>query len=113
MSKQKRFSKDFEIQAEIIKQRRKLKTHLANAEKLEDERKAQLKMANKPDMKEHERAFYKDNAGELELKANKLRKRAFVIETKKLPALKEALAEFRTKPLPGFMGSDEGVVLHE
>lgn len=111
--KQKRFAKQFEIESEIIAQKRKMKTMLAKAEEIEEQKRAQVRLANKPDTKAGEREFYMENSRGIQAKADKLRESAFRIETKKLPSLKNALAEFKTTPLAGILGDDKGVVLRD
>jgi hypothetical protein len=113
MKKQKRFTKQFEIEAEIIAQKSKKKKLLVEAEKLEDKLKEQVKLANRPGISSNEREFFMDNSRVFKGKADRLRRRAFLIETQKLPALKNALAELKTQPLPGIIGEDTGVVLKD
>jgi hypothetical protein len=112
MSKQKRFTKQSEIEAEIIIQKRRMEVFIDKAVGLESASDRQFQLSKNQKLNGGERAFYQENSRELLFAAEKLRRRALFIETEKLKVLKEALAEFKTKPFP-FMGDDEGVVLHE
>ena len=108
---QKRFSKRFEIEAEIIAYKRKMKAHLKKAEAIEVRMRELYDKANNPANTSGEQEYFRDQGNFEKKKANACRRSAFLIEHNRLPALKEALADFATKPM-AFCGTDEGVVLH-
>jgi hypothetical protein len=110
MSTQKRFSKRFEIEAEIIAYKRKMKDKLVKAEAIEVKMRELYDKANNPANTKGEQEYFRDQGNFEKKKANALRRGAFLIEHNRLPQLKEALSEFATQPMP-FCGSDESVVL--
>jgi uncharacterized membrane protein YgaE (UPF0421/DUF939 family) len=100
MSKRKRFTKQFEIEAEILKHKHKLKKHLAEAERLEALSDKEFKKSFTTTYSEGERTFFADNGREFHVKAKKLRRSAFLIEQNMLPRLKQTFATFKTNTMP-------------
>jgi hypothetical protein len=106
--KQKRYTKRFEIEAEINKQKRRAKTKTLESAK-EDSIVADHVNESRCTNQEGDRQFHIEQADFHRKKADKLRRSVEIINDVKIPALGRTLAAFQTNTL--FPGDDQAVVL--
>jgi hypothetical protein len=111
MKKQRRFSKRFEIEAEINKLKRKAKKKLVDASGFEVDAALQVAQSRLPLITEGERQHCIEQADFIRKKAARLRRSVEIINDVKLPALGRTLAAFQTETL--FKGDDQAVVLQK
>ena len=112
MSKhQRRFTKDFEVLAEILKYRRKGKMKLEAAQVIEATMQGIVDSMNAPGATDGDVAFLKEQHAGWKKKATKLRRTVEIINKEAIPRLTRTLAALQTVPLKGF--NDEGVVLQK
>ena len=106
---QKRFSAVFEIDAEIIKQKKRAAAKLKRGEALMKKHYLKLDEADKAENKGMQ-DFLMREAGVFEAKASRLSQNYHYIYNTKIPALVRARAALLTKPMP-FM--EDGSVVEE
>lgn len=109
MKTQRRFTKRFEIEAEINKLKRRAKSKIAEACDFEKIVEAHKRDANLARLTEGERQFHIDQADFNRKKAYRLRRTAEIINDVKLPMFGRTLAAFQTETL--FPNDDQAVVL--
>ena len=109
--KQKRYTKEFEITADILLQKRKAKLSLEKAERIEAEMHGMVLEMNSPGVDGARVAFLKLEHDTLTRKSQRLRRSIELTEDVRIPRLVRTLAAFKTMSLPGMGG--EGVVLQK
>src|SRR5208282_2828283 len=107
--KQKRYSKQYEIEAEIISTKRKVRLCLQEAAQMEDSSFRHFQKSNDSSLTAGDREFMRDQGREMKHKSEMLSKRAHMYLEDRIPSLVRTLATFKTPSLPGFEG-DGGVV---
>lgn len=112
MSKpQRRFTKRFEIEAELNRLKRKAKQKLVVAQALEQGAEDHVKNSRLPLITPGERQHCIEQADFIRKKAIRLRRSVEIINDVKLPALGRTLAAFQTETL--FKDDDKAVVLQK
>jgi len=108
---QRRFTKEFEVLAEILKFRRKAKLKLERAELIEAQMQGMVESMNSPMATPGDVAHLKEQHGYERRKAVKLRRSIEIINDDTIPRLTRTLSALQTLTLPGM--KDEGVVLQK
>lgn len=111
MKPQKRYTKAYEIEADILSYKRKAEKKIKEAVKLEGEAKHYLDEANKSLVASHQRQWNVEQSHIIRKKANKLRRSHELIFENHIPRLSRTLAVFNTKLLA--FETDEGAVLQK
>lgn len=106
--KQKQFTKQFELDAEIIKLRRLAERKEVKAREHDRSYHTYDAMANDPDAPAHLCAFNDERAASFKKRADTLRQQINGIYERRIPRLAQAKAELGTAPL-AFMPKDCGV----
>lgn len=106
--KQKRYTKAYEIEAEILATKRKVRLCLQEAAQLEDSSFRYFQQSNETERSSGDREFLRDQGREMKKKAEVMSKRAHTYLEEKIPSLGHTLAAFKTPTLPGM--DTEGVV---
>jgi len=109
--KQKRYTREFEITADILLQKRKAKLNLEKAERIEAEMHGMVLEMNAPGADGARVAFLKLEHDSLSKKSQRLRRSIELTEDVRIPRLVRTLAAFQTMTLPG-MGGD-GITLQK
>lgn len=111
MKPQKRFTKKFEIEAEIGKLKRRAKQKTVDAASFEATAATSVRDANIPGTNPGDKQFLIEQADHIRKKAIKLRRSVEIINDVKIPMLGRTLAAFQTNTL--FPGDDQAVVLQK
>lgn len=111
MRTQKRYTKRFEIEAEINKYKRKAEVKIQEAQLLENASGIHMADAKVPGISPGDSEFYASQSREKMEKADALRKSANTIIEGRIPELSRTLAAFQTQTL--IPGDDQGVVLQK
>lgn len=111
MKPQRRFTKRFEIEAEINKLKLKAKRKLKDADNFEATASVAIVDSRVLGISAGDRQFHIEHADHWRKNAIRSRRSAEIINDVKLPALKRTLAAFQTETL--FKGDDQAVVMQK
>lgn len=109
---QRRFTKDFEITAEILRYKRTAKTKLEKAEKIDSKVIDLIKKMNVEGTTPGMIQYIKEKIERRRDEAIKLRRSVEIIHDVKIPRLVRTMAALKTLTLPGLM-EDNGVTLQK
>lgn len=111
MKPQKRFTKKFEIEAEIGRLKRQAKTKQVEAIQMDNICDTHIKDSRETGVTNGDRSFHIEQADLFRKKGIKLRRSVEIINDVKIPMLGRTLAAFQTNTL--FPGDDQAVVMQK